>query len=70
VRKIPGYNSIHEDGEVHEFLMWKAMDVGYDQNVLSKLEEVVSELKLEEYEPERNQVFLDQISKTMKYRVD
>jgi hypothetical protein len=70
VRKIPGYNSIQEDGEVHEFLMWKAMDVGYDQNVLSKLEEVVFELKLEEYEPERNQVFLDQISKTMKYRVD
>lgn len=25
-----------------------AMDVGYDQNVLSKLEEVVSELKLED----------------------
>lgn len=59
VRKIPGCSSIFVDGKVHEFLVGKAMDVGYNRNVLFKLEEVVSRLKLEGYEPDLNQVFLD-----------
>ncbi|TKY48639.1 Pentatricopeptide repeat-containing protein [Spatholobus suberectus] len=59
VRKIPGCSSILVDGEVHEFLVGKAMDMGYDQSVLSKLEEVVCKLKSEGYEPDLNQVFLD-----------
>jgi len=70
VKKIPGCSSIHVVGKVHEFLVRKAMNVEYDQNGPSKLEEAVSELKLEGYEPELNQVFLDQISKTVKYRLD
>lgn len=59
IRKVPGCSSILVDGKVHEFLVGKAMDMSYDQNVLSKLEEVVSELKTEGYEPDLNQVFLD-----------
>ncbi|KAL2331931.1 hypothetical protein Fmac_019512 [Flemingia macrophylla] len=59
VRKIPGCSSILVDGRVHEFLVGKAMNLGYNQSVLSKLEEVVSKLKLEGYEPDLNQVFLD-----------
>nr|KYP43911.1 Pentatricopeptide repeat-containing protein At5g48910 family [Cajanus cajan] len=59
VRKIPGCSSVLVDGKVHEFLVGKAMNVGYNQSVLSKLEEVVCKLKLEGYEPDLNQVFLD-----------
>ncbi|XP_061376273.1 pentatricopeptide repeat-containing protein At1g08070, chloroplastic-like [Gastrolobium bilobum] len=59
VRKVPGCSSILVDGIVHEFLVGKVMDVGYNQHVLSKLEEVVSKLKSEGYEPDLNQVFLD-----------
>ncbi|KAK7261220.1 hypothetical protein RIF29_27525 [Crotalaria pallida] len=59
IRKVPGCSSILVDGKVHEFLMGKAMDMGYNQNVLSKLEEIVSKLKLEGYEPDLNQVLLD-----------
>ncbi|XP_027343364.1 pentatricopeptide repeat-containing protein At1g08070, chloroplastic-like [Abrus precatorius] len=59
VRKIPGCSSILVNGEVHEFLVGKAMDVGYNQSVISKLEEVVCKLKLNGYEPDLNQIFLD-----------
>lgn len=59
VRKIPGCSSILADGKVHEFLVGKAMDVGYNQSVLSMLEEIVCKLKSEGYEPDLNQVFID-----------
>ncbi|KAK7272222.1 hypothetical protein RJT34_28696 [Clitoria ternatea] len=59
IRKIPGCSSILVDGKVHDFLVGKAMDVKYNQNVVAKLEEVVCKLKLEGYEPDLNQVFLD-----------
>ncbi|KAK7402065.1 hypothetical protein VNO78_14031 [Psophocarpus tetragonolobus] len=59
VKKIPGCSSIVVDGKVHEFLVGKAMDVGYNQSVLSKLEEVVRKLKSEGYEPDLSEVFLD-----------
>lgn len=59
VRKIPGCSSILVDGKVQEFLVGKAMDMRYNQSVLSKLEEVVCKLKLEGYEPDLDQVFLD-----------
>ena len=58
-RKVPGCSYILVDGKVHEFLVGKAMDVGNNQNVLSKLEEVVAKLKSEGYEPDLNQDFLD-----------
>ncbi|XP_022635452.1 pentatricopeptide repeat-containing protein At1g08070, chloroplastic [Vigna radiata var. radiata] len=59
VRKIPGCSSILVDGEVHQFLVGNAMNVGYNQSVLLKLEEVVCKLKSEGYEPDLNEVFLD-----------
>ncbi|KAK4286350.1 hypothetical protein QN277_002914 [Acacia crassicarpa] len=59
VRKIPGCSSIFVDGKVHEFLIGKAIDVESNQNILSIMEEMVSKLKMEGYEPDLNQVLLD-----------
>ncbi|KAE9585591.1 hypothetical protein Lal_00010323 [Lupinus albus] len=59
VKKIPGCSSIFVDGKIYEFLVGKAMDVKYNQSVVSKLEEIVHKLKLEGYEPDLNQVLLD-----------
>ncbi|KAJ7947983.1 Pentatricopeptide repeat-containing protein family [Quillaja saponaria] len=59
VRKIPGCSSILVDGKVHEFLVGKKIDEEYNGEVLSKLEEVVSKLKSEGYEPDLSQVLLD-----------
>jgi len=59
VRKIPGCSSILMDGKVHQFLVGKTMNVGYNQIVFSKLEEVVCKLKSEGYEPDLNEVFLE-----------
>ncbi|GLT68976.1 hypothetical protein SLA2020_411640 [Shorea laevis] len=59
VRKIPGCSSILVNGKVHEFLVRKEMDVGYNSEVLSKIDEMVSRLKLEGYEPDLTQVLLD-----------
>ncbi|XP_054816111.1 pentatricopeptide repeat-containing protein At5g48910-like [Prosopis cineraria] len=59
VRKIPGCSSIFVGGKVHQFLIGKAIDVENNQNILSMIEEVISKLKLEGYEPDFNQVLLD-----------
>ncbi|KAE8037445.1 hypothetical protein FH972_010032 [Carpinus fangiana] len=59
VRKIPGCSSILVNGKVHEFLVRKEMDMRHDSEVLSKIEEMVSRLKLEGYEPDLTQVLLD-----------
>ncbi|KAF7823242.1 pentatricopeptide repeat-containing protein [Senna tora] len=59
VRKIPGCSSIFVNGKVHEFLIGKAMDLGDNENVHCMIEEMVSKLKLEGYEPDLNQVLLD-----------
>lgn len=57
VRKIPGCSSILVDGKVHQFLVGKALNEGYNQSVLLKLEEVVYKLKSEGYEPDLDEVF-------------
>ncbi|XP_068339033.1 pentatricopeptide repeat-containing protein At1g08070, chloroplastic-like [Pyrus communis] len=59
VRKIPGSSSILVNGKVHEFLVGKEMDVKCNVEVLSKIGEVVSRLKLEGYKPDLTQVLLD-----------
>ncbi|KAI9195164.1 hypothetical protein LWI28_012325 [Acer negundo] len=59
VRKIPGCSLIVIDRKVHQFLVAKEMDAGYGSNVHSKIEELVSRLKLEGYEPDLSQVLLD-----------
>ncbi|KAL5832596.1 hypothetical protein ACOSQ3_016270 [Xanthoceras sorbifolium] len=59
VRKIPGCSSIVVDGKVHQFLMGKEMDARHGSKVHSKIEELVSRLKLEGYEPDLSQVLLD-----------
>jgi pentatricopeptide repeat protein len=59
VRKIPGCSSILVNGKVHEFLVRKEMDVRNNSEVLSKIEEMASRLKLEGYEPDLTQVLLE-----------
>lgn len=59
VRKTPGCSSILVDGYVHEFLVGKEVKANYNGMVLTKIEEIVSRLKSEGYQPELNQVLLD-----------
>ncbi|KAM5585240.1 pentatricopeptide repeat-containing protein [Rosa sericea] len=59
VRKIPGSSSVLVNGKVHEFLVGKEMNVKYSVEVRTKIEEVVSRLKLEGYKPDLSQVLLD-----------
>ncbi|PNX96316.1 pentatricopeptide repeat-containing protein At5g48910-like protein, partial [Trifolium pratense] len=56
VRLIPRCSFILVNGKIHEFFVGK---VWCDQNVLSNLEEVVSELKFKGYEPYLNKKKLD-----------
>lgn len=59
VKKIAGCSSILVNGKVHEFLVGKELDSSYSGQVLAKIDEVVSRLKQEGYEPDLSQVLLD-----------
>lgn len=59
VGKIPGCSSILVKGKVHVFVVGKAIDEKFTHEVLSKLDDVVSRLKLEGYQPDLTQVLLD-----------
>lgn len=59
VQKIPGSSSVLVNGEVHEFLVGKEMNVKYSVEVRTKIDEVVTRLKLEGYKPDLSQVLLD-----------
>ncbi|KAJ0021675.1 hypothetical protein Pint_31902 [Pistacia integerrima] len=59
VRKIPGCSSILIDGKVHQFLVAKDMDLRYNSEIIAKIEQLVSRLKLEGYEPDLSQVLQD-----------
>ncbi|XP_010089840.2 pentatricopeptide repeat-containing protein At1g08070, chloroplastic [Morus notabilis] len=59
VGKIPGCSSILVRGKVHVFVVGKAIDEKFTREVLSKLDDVVSRLKLEGYQPDLTQVLLD-----------
>ncbi|GAU32519.1 hypothetical protein TSUD_103640 [Trifolium subterraneum] len=55
------FETIQDGSQISAFfiLVGKLMDVGCDQNVLSNLEEVVSELNFKGYEPDLNKKKLD-----------
>ncbi|PON76821.1 DYW domain containing protein [Parasponia andersonii] len=59
VRKVPGCSSILVKGKVHVFLAGKAVDEKCTDEVLFKIEGIVSQLKLEGYKPDLTQVLLD-----------
>lgn len=59
IQKVPGCSMVMIHGKVHEFIVGKEMGVGCREVVLSKLEEVISRLKLEGYEPDLTQVLVD-----------
>ena len=59
VKKIAGCSSMLVNGKVHEFLLGKELDSSYSGQVLAKIAEVVSRLKLQGYEPDLTQVLLD-----------
>ncbi|XP_044506761.1 pentatricopeptide repeat-containing protein At5g48910-like [Mangifera indica] len=59
VRKIPGCSTIAVNGKVQQFIVGQDMDLRYSSEIISKIEELVSRLKLEGYEPDLSQVFQD-----------
>ncbi|XP_058088533.1 pentatricopeptide repeat-containing protein At5g48910-like [Magnolia sinica] len=59
VRKVPGSSRIVVDGDIHEFLAGKEINLRYRYMVLSKLEEMMCRLKMEGYEPDLTQVLVD-----------
>ncbi|XP_062086566.1 pentatricopeptide repeat-containing protein At1g08070, chloroplastic-like [Humulus lupulus] len=59
VGKVPGCSSILVKGKVHNFLAGMAMDEKCTDEVLSKIDEMASRLRLEGYKPALTQVLLD-----------
>ncbi|XP_050369052.1 pentatricopeptide repeat-containing protein At5g48910-like [Argentina anserina] len=59
LRKVPGSSSVLVNGKVHEFFAGKEINVVYSVEVRTKIEEIVSRLKLEGYQPDLSQVLLD-----------
>ena len=59
VGKVPGCSSILVEGKVHDFLAGITMDEKCTDQILSKIDEMVSQSRLEGYKHDLTQVLLD-----------